>query len=274
MSSDSYSSAPSKPLPDDGGVPKPQYFAALNSFFEHPDWGNTLLLGSLCMLIPVINNMIMFGYRYEIVEMKVRFPDQLYPKFDFNRFSQYLTRGIWPFLIDFAIQFVINIPLQISVWIMIGLGNLAGNSESRVLVVVMAIGIPLFILLFIVLLIGLQVLLIPVTLRAGLSQDFGQALKFPWIKDFLIKVGYQALLFNLFMLAIGSVLFIAGYLACCVGVIPVVFFLMGPVMAHYQGQLYRMYLAKGGEPIPLKPLQMEPAYTLPPPGPIAHQPPM
>ena len=95
-----------------------------------------------------------------------------------------------------------------------------------------------------------------------------------WIKDFLLKVGYQALLFNLFLIAIGSVLVLAGYLACCIGIIPVAFFLMGPVMAHFHEQLYRMYLAKGGEPIPLKPLQMEPAYSLPAPGPIPPKPPM
>jgi len=43
------------------------------------------------------------------------------------------------------------------------------------------------------------------------------------------------------------------------------------VLAHHHAQLYRLYLARGGEPILLKPLQMEPAYmppahgSLPPP---------
>ncbi len=272
MSSDPNSTVPSKLSPTEGTVPEPQYFAALNYFFEHPDWGMTLLLGSLCMLIPVINNMIMFGYRYEIVEMKLRFPDQLYPKFDFNRFSQYLTRGIWPFLIDFILQFVINIPLQLSIWMMIGLANVAGASESQALIVVTIVVIPCVTLLIILFIVALQILLVPVTIRAGLAQDFGLALNFPWIKDFLRKMWLQTLLFNLFLLAIGSVLFIAGYMACCIGVIPVVFFLMAPVLAHYHEQLYRMYLAKGGEPIPLKPLQMEPANTLPAPGTVPPKP--
>lgn len=278
MSSDPYSASPAAnydpavKLPPEEDAPKPQYFAAFNYVFEHPDWVMSLLMGSVCMLIPILNSLLILGYRYEIVEMRVRFPDQLYPKFDFNRFSQYLTRGLWPFLIDFIVQFIINIPLQILVWICIGLVAAAGESESGILVVVAGIGIPFLILLVILFMVALHVLLIPITLRAGLCQDFGMTFNFPWIKDFLRKVGLQALLFNLFLMAVGLILMLAGYLACCFGVIPVAFFLMGPVLAHYHWQLYHMYLAKGGEPIPLKPLQMEPAFTLPAPGPIPSKP--
>ena len=280
MSSDPYSTSPAAnydpaaKLPPEEDAPKPQYFAALNYVFEHPDWAMSLLMGSVCMLIPILNSLIILGYRYEIVELKVRFPDQLYPKFDFNRFSQYLTRGLWPFLIDFIVQFIINIPLQISIWIVILSVGAVMESDSQALVVAACVGIPILILMMILFLIALNLLLIPITLRAGLSQDFGMAFNFPWIKDFLRKVGLQALLFNLFLIPVGFVLGIGGYMACCFGVLPVAFFLMGPVLAHYHGQLYRMYLAKGGEPIPLKPLQMEPTYTLPAPGSSPFKPPM
>ena len=107
MSSDPQSAAPAgnyqPPAKESRAAdePKIEYFKTLNYFFEHPDWTNSLLMGSVCMLIPILNGILLAGYRYEIVEMKVRFPDQLYPKFDFARFSQYITRGIWPFLIDF-----------------------------------------------------------------------------------------------------------------------------------------------------------------------------
>lgn len=263
---------PSKPSAGEGREPRPQYFAALSYFFEHPEWPNSLLLGSLCLLIPVINTMILFGYRYEIVEMNVRFPDQLYPKFDINRFSQYLARGLMPFLIDFLIQFVIIIPLQLSIWMIIGLVATAGNSQSRLLVAIAGVGVPMIILADIVLLTILQTVLVPVLLRAGLSQDFSQTLKLPWIKDFLLKVGLQTLLFNLFLFAVGSVLVIPGYLACCIGIVPVMFFLLGPALAHDHAQLYRLYLARGGEPIPLKPLQMEPVYMPPAPGSLPPKP--
>src|SRR5436190_17202573 len=253
----------SKPPPNDAAEPRPQYFASLNYFFEHPDWAMSLLLGSVCLLIPIINSMILLGYRYEIVEMQLRFPDQLYPKFDLSRFSQYLARGLIPFLIDFVLQFIINFPLQISIWLCIGLVAAAGNSQSQLLVVVAGVGVPLIILIDVSLLIALNLLIIPVTIRGGLSQDFNQTFKFAWIKDFLRKVGLQALLFNLFLMAVASVLIIPGYLACCVGMFAVAFYLMGPVLAHHHLQLYRLYLARVGEPIPLRPLQMDPAFAPP-----------
>ena len=181
--------------------------------------------------------------------MRLRFPDQIYPKFDLNRFSQYLARGLVPFLIDFVLQFLINFPLQISFWLCIGLVAAAGNSQSQLLVVVAGVGVPLIILIDVSLLIALNLLIIPVTIRGGLSQDFNQTFKFAWIKDFLRKVGLQALLFNLFLMAVASVLIIPGYLACCVGMFAVAFYLMGPVLAHHHLQLYRLYLARGGEPI-------------------------
>jgi hypothetical protein len=173
-----------------------------------------------------------------------------------------------PFLIDFVLQFVINFPLQISIWLCIGLVAAAGNSQSQLLVVVAGVGVPLIILIDIVLLAALNLLLVPITIRAGLSQEFNQTLKLAWIKDFLRKVGLQALLFNLFTMAIISVLLIPAYLACCVGILFVGFYVMGPVLAHHHWQLYRLYLARGGEPIPLRPLQMAPAFA-PPTSPFA-----
>ena len=276
MSSDQYSTAPSayglppKEKTAAGGEPKIEYFAAYNYVFEHPEWMMSMLLGSVCMLIPVLNSIIIFGYRYEIVEMRVRFPQLLYPKFDFGRFAQYLTRGVWPFLIDFILQFIVQIPLFILIYGSMVAVVLIAQANEQVGIILLVVVIPL---LIIALLVGLTLVytaLIPLYLRAGLSQDFALAFNFRWIKDFLAKVGMQALLLNLFLVATGFFLVLLGYATCGIGLIPISFFIMGPVLAHAHYQLYRLYLARGGEPIPLKPLQIEPAYTSPqstvPPG--------
>ena len=253
----------SKPLVTIGSEPKIEYFAAFNYFFEHPDWVNTLLMGSICMLIPMLNGIILAGYRYEIVEMKLRFPQQLYPKFDFGRFSQYLTRGIWPFLIDLIVQMILVVPMLVVIYgSMIGIA-IAVASDERLGIIVVAIVVPLLILFVIAVSLSLSIVMVPLYLRAGLSQDFAQAFKFAWIKDFLAKVWLPTLLMNLFLMVTGGILGILGEMACFVGLIPVVFLFGGPVVGHAHYQLYRLYLARGGEPIPLKPLQMEPAYTLP-----------
>ena len=135
-----------KPLDKTGSEPRIEYFAAFNYFFEHPEWINSLLMGSICMFIPMLNGLILAGYRYEIVEMKLRFPDQPYPKFDFARFSQYLTRGIWPFLIDLIVQMILVFPMLIVIYgSMIGIAIAVANNE-RVGLIVTAVIVPLVIL--------------------------------------------------------------------------------------------------------------------------------
>jgi Protein of unknown function (DUF4013) len=272
MSSDQYSTPPSgqsqPPAKESlaAGEPKIEYFQTLNYFFEHPDWTNSLLMGSVCMLIPILNGILLAGYRYEIVEMKVRFPDQLYPKFDFARFSQYITRGVWPFLIDFLVQMVLTVPILVVVYgSMIGIFVAVANDE-RAGIIVIAIVVPLLILFMIAVSLVLSVVMVPLYLRAGLSQDFGQVFKFAWIKDFLAKVWLPTLLFNMFLMVTGGILGILGELACFIGLFPVIFLLGGPIVGHAHYQLYRLYLARGGEPIPLKPLPVEPTLSGPAPG--------
>jgi len=261
-----------KPLAKEGSEPKIEYFAAFNYFFEHPEWGNSLLMGSVCMLIPILNAIVLAGYRYEIVEMKLRFPDQLYPKFDFARLSQYITRGIWAFLIDMIAQMVLVVPFLVVFYgSMIGIG-IAVASNERVGLIVAAIVVPLVMLFLMTVSLLLSTAMVPLYLRAGLAQDFGQAFNLRWIKDFLAKVGVQTLLFTLFLMVTGAILGIIGYAACFIGLLPVIFLLAGPVVAHAHYQLYRFYLARGGEPIPLKPLLSESAFA-PTPGPPPPKPP-
>jgi hypothetical protein len=158
-------------------------------------------------------------------------------------------------LIDLIVQFVLTIPILIVVYgSMIGIG-LAVASNERVGVIVAAIVVPLLFIFMIAVSLLLSTAMVPLYLRAGLAQDFGLAFNFPWIKDFLAKVGVQTLLFNLFLMVSWAILGIIGYAACFIGLLPVIFLLAGPVVAHAHYQLYRLYLARGGEPIPLKPLQ-------------------
>jgi hypothetical protein len=154
---------------------------------------------------------------------------------------------------------------------MIGIG-IAVASNERVGLIVAAIVVPLVMLFLMTVSLLLSTAMVPLYLRAGLAQDFGQAFNLRWIKDFLAKVGVQTLLFTLFLMVTGAILGIIGYAACFIGLLPVIFLLAGPVVAHAHYQLYRLYLARGGEPIPLKPLLSESAFA-PTPGPPPPKPP-
>ena len=84
-----------------------QYMRAYNVFFEHPRWGMTLLSATACIFIPVVGPIVLIGYLIEVMEQALRTPERRYPAFDWGRFSEYLSRGVWPFLVQLVVGTVV-----------------------------------------------------------------------------------------------------------------------------------------------------------------------
>lgn len=246
-----------KPAPKPGNVgQRIEFLPALRFVTEHPEWAKNLLMFGLCLLIPVLNSLIQMGYAYEITEMQHRRPGTTYPPFDFNRFAAYVTRGVWPFLIFFVVQTVVSVLYQILFQgTMFGtMAAVQANEETGTIVA--AVVIPTVIVGFLSFILGLMVVCRPLLLRAGLTQDFAQTCKFKWVGDFLKRMWLETTLVCLFTLVLSLVLMPLGMALCCIGVIfPAAFIAMAG--AHLDYQLYELYLARGGEPIPLKPLPGE-----------------
>jgi hypothetical protein len=233
--------------------PSMRYLESFQYIFAHPDWVISIVLASVCNLIPIIGGIVLLGYQYEVVESMHRFPGQLYPKFDFNRFSQYLMRGVWPFLVGLIVSFVIQMPLCCGFYAMFfGVAAGASNAGDAGPVVVIG-GVCCMVLVIVGVMVALSIVLTPVFLRAGLSQDFGQAFKFDWVMDFASKMWQETLLASLFLAAVS--IFVLAPLAAITCGIGSLFLnaLIAMAGANLAWQLYTIYLARGGEAIPLKP---------------------
>src|SRR5687768_5874807 len=76
-------------------IDKIEYVRMYNYVFENPNWLTNVLLTVLCMLIPVIGGLIAIGYQFEVVSSLMLTQGARYPDFNFNRFSDYLMRGLW-----------------------------------------------------------------------------------------------------------------------------------------------------------------------------------
>jgi hypothetical protein len=239
---------PSKTL-----VERIAYLDALRFIFSNPDWLKGVLLGGVAMLIPVLSQLIAFGYSYEIVELLHRRQTVSYPTFDFKHFAKYVTRGVWPFLIAFIVQSVLGPVMQFAIQGSVMGTMLAFEADETVGAILAAIVIPTAFLGTLALVIGLFLVLTPLLMRAGLSQDFAQAFKLAWIKDFIKRMWRETILVNLFML-LTTLIFLP--LGCVFFCFPGFMVAMGLSIAgaHLTWQLYELYLARGGEPIPLKPL--------------------
>jgi len=248
--------------PASGGIQPPtrpitgmDYMRMITYVFDNPNWFMNVLLGALCMLIPVIGKIIVSGYEFEATIMLIAEGGSRYPDFDFNRFGDYLMRGLWPFLVGLALSVVLMIAIGILFGAAAIFGSIAGESAGQAV-----FGLLIFALVIISPVIALVVQ--PMLLRAALTLDFMQAFEFEWVKDFLTKVWVELLLGLLFWIVAANILAMIGALACCVGL-----FFVGPIMMLAQGhllfQVYSIYLNRGGTPIPIKISAQPITHTMP-----------
>jgi hypothetical protein len=226
-----------------------KYMYAFRYVFENPKWMANMLAATICILVPIVGPIVLLGYGFEIVEALHRRKESRYPDFDTNRLTEYLMRGVWPWLV----QLVASLPISLVV-IFLYVCFIAGVAlaPDKIRGIVVVVLILLFFLAVVLLAVAITVVLLPLTLRAGLTQDFGQAFSVVFMKDFIKRMWREMILVELFVFASGFVLGLAGMLLCFVGVYPAAA-LSQLANQHLVLQLYELYLQRGGTPIPLKP---------------------
>lgn len=221
------------------------YFAS-----KKPNGLKNLLFGAVCVLIPVVGPIVLLGYRAEMAQDLDKDPKlQDYPDFDFNRFIDYLTRGIWPFLM----QLIVSAGVMVLMLFVVVIGVAAAAAAKEPLVGVAVGGV----LLIPVILLSILVLW-PLELHTQLSGKFEFGRAFAFMTRMLKRVWGQALLAALGLWLLGSLTILLGYAACIIGVYPAAV-IVGMAEQHFIGQLYRLYLDEGGEPIagPLEELEID-----------------
>jgi hypothetical protein len=244
-------SNPYSPPPFPGGTQPPMkpalgidYMRMVMYVFENPNWFMNCFLGALCTLIPIVGQLVLQGYAYEVTIALIANGGTRYPDFDFSRFGDYLMRALWPFLVGLACGMGLSLVLGILFGIA-GLGGaIAGDDVGALLTGLVLLATSVIVPIFVV-------FMQPMLLRAALSLDFGQAFQMEWNKDFLRKTWVDLLIGFLFLVLASMVLTPIGLLACCVGVL-----LVGPILqiakANLLFQVYSQYLSRGGTPIPIK----------------------
>jgi len=234
-----------------------RYVDSLKYIFAHPEWLKNLLVFFVFTLIPVVNTVIYYGYMFEIVEHRHRRLAGPYPTFEVRRFGAYMARGIWCYLL-FNAWLTLVIPVFQILWNGTIFGSMAAVQSGEWGAIGAAIVVPLVIIGVLLYLLVLDVVFWPWFLRAGLSQDVSIMANFRWMVHYYRTMWLESTLASLFVLFATMGLSLVGCAAMCVGFL-VVGSVMAMVQAHLYCQLYELYLARGGEPIPLRPLTAPPA---------------
>ena len=239
------------------------YSRAFQFITESPAWLQNILLLGVCQLIPVLGPIVTIGYQFEVAESLLRGPARRgYADFDFNKFTTYLVRGFWPCMASLIIGLLVAIPVTficMGFVVVFVLGTAAGGGAA------VAPGRPEFALLafaslavvIVILNLLIQVAVVPMTLRAGYGQDLGEAFNFGFVRDFIEKMWLETICSMCLLAAIAIPMMVLGLLLCGIGTYfcaAAVFLVQAHLMDF---QLYRVYLGRGGEQIPLKSLQGE-----------------
>jgi uncharacterized protein DUF4013 len=234
------------------------YTASVSDFFKSPKWMMNLLLAGVCVFIPFVGAIVIKGWLITGFWGRDEERPETFPDFDFNNFGKYLERGLWPFLVTLVSSLALGVALSVLVAPIAMISSLLtagshGNDNSCVgaVIVLFLVGF------YLVAILGMMFVLTPLTLRASMTQDFGQSFNFAWVKKFSAVMWKEILLSSLFLFAASILLTCVGALVLCIGMcfasVPVYFCWM-----HLHKQLYRLYLSRGGEPVPISPKLHEP----------------
>ena len=229
------------------------YTASVSDFFKSPKWMMNTLLAGLCVFIPFLGPIVIKGWLITGFWGRDDERCETFPDFDFSNFGKYLERGLWPFLVTFVSGLALGLILSIFIVPVVMLSTLiiptesgtAGGCAAALLFAVMMV-------FYLVMVSALMLVLTPLTLRASLTQDFGQSFNFAFVKRFIVLTWKETILSALFLFAASLLLCSLGALVFCIGM----YFATVPVYfcwLHLHKQLYALYLSRGGEPIPLSP---------------------
>ncbi len=250
-------------------TPRLQYIHSYSFFFESPNWLVNLLLVTAAFFLPIVGPMVLSGYQIEIINALHRSPKSVYPDFDFGRFGEYLSRGIWKFLVDMLSQFLMMpvyfVLYVISLMLIFGLGAALAPSPNQAgptMGIIAAIVVPCAMLIAMLVFIAIQVVTTPVVLKASLSGDAGALFDMRFTIDFLKRTWREMFLEMTWMFVTTPVVGMLGLLLFFIGIYPAMA-LVQMADAHTTWQLYEIYLAKGGEPITLKIAKPAPVVRVP-----------
>ncbi len=232
------------------------YLPAFRFVFENRDWFSTIVFSSVIGFLPVLGQIAHMGFYYEIVESLHRQPTAPYPKFEFRRFGDYCTRGVWPYVLAMMVGLMIYMFAWVPTQLTFQFTFMFLINNAQVGLIVLGIVAPVVLFLALLVVLAATTLSAPFLLRAGLTQSFPLIFRFDWCKGYIKRVWVEEILATLFLFMTSLVLVSLG---CCV-------FLYGAyaagaiitiASANIRWQIYEIYLERGGEPIPLHPLPAE-----------------
>ncbi len=216
------------------------YGKAYGYFLSREGGTKGLFFGTLMLFVPIIGQIVFMGYQAEVTEDLERDPDvRDHDPFSFDHFSRYLSRGVWPFVMGLIVQAITVVAVVLV---------LAASFAAAWALQLPWVAVAAYFALAIPLTVIAALISLPLTLHVQLAGKLRVGAAFAFASRFLGKVWGQCLVSMFVSALISGAIVMLGYAACCIGVFPAAI-IIGMAQENLSIQLYRLYLAEGGEPI-------------------------
>ncbi len=219
----------------------------IRSPFVSPNWAMNWVWMFVCDILSLfmVGNIISVGYAMYVGEARTGGRDQVWPDFEFEKVTDYLVRGVWPFLWQMIgaliVAMVVGIPAVAT--IAVGSALMNGQEPSLPSILVWGVGGAATILFGFV----MMVAMLGVSLHSGLANDFIRGADVNWLTSFVSRMWLQVIYISLVVSVAAIGMTIAGILALCLGLL-----IVGPLFRLYAGdliaQVHDIFITRGGQP--------------------------
>jgi hypothetical protein len=226
----------------------PSAWAALRFVFADANWFVNSLVGVLLTLIPVVGALALLGWGAEIAQRLSRNHPRPVPKLELADLGHYLGRGLHPFLVGMIVRLPVAL-VAVALSSATVLVTLSVASATDKVLVVGSVGLALS-LATVALVLFLGIVASSALAVAELTESVPATFVAHRLGTFLRRTAAAQILQGALFALLTLGLLLAGWLLCFVGIYPVVV-LVQVAQVHLRWQMYRHYLAEGGEPFPI-----------------------
>jgi hypothetical protein len=237
-----------------------EYMRGWRALFNDPEWSKKLLVGSVLLLsglcIPLIGQLVLTGYAVLAERRAVQGQDRL-PRLDFNfdYLGKLIGLGFKPMIARFAYGMALTIPLVIVFYCFFGMSVAIMGNAGDVGGVIGGVLMLFAFVLYMIAIIAVQAVTAIASLRASLMEDLGAALAPKAVLRMtrlllseLIIGGFVITLITVPIILVGELLFFIGLFPAAV--------IVTHIYIYFGAELYKRYLEKGGEPLPVGPMEV------------------
>jgi hypothetical protein len=220
------------------------FMRMLRAPFQSPNWVMNLVWMFVCQIagIIVVGSLVLIGYQAEVAEARSGGRRENWPDFNPDRFTEYLMRGLWPFLWSLIwtipLMFVIGVPVIVTFMLSSVLIQ-SGNDVSGLIVIVTGSLVSMAAYCFAMLVMAASMM------HSTLGNDFAKGADFVWIRSYVSKMGVTTIWTGIVYILVGNIMGWLGILCFCVGVLAV-----GPILnlmaADLLSQLHDIFVFRGG----------------------------